>query len=172
MAGLRNWTERSEARTPVGCRRQVLPPSRVRKTTPSPPATQPSLSSMKQIERRDASSTWRTSLATTGAASARNAAMMSRIWRRMRGPSVAPGLPLAAARSQRSAGDPALLCERYAASGVSIRNPVAEDAKQRLDRVLQADLLALLVRPARITDRHLEDAQLLLCDLGRELRLQ
>src|SRR5207247_4744416 len=39
-----------------------------------------------------------------------------------------------------------------------IRQPIPHDTKHRLDRVLQADLLALFISPARVADRDLVDA--------------
>src|SRR5271165_2327205 len=57
----------------------------------------------------------------------------------------------------------------------SVTQPVADDAVQRAEGVLQADLLAFLVSAAGIADRYLVDAprrRLALGDLGRDLRLE
>src|SRR5262245_40164137 len=56
-----------------------------------------------------------------------------------------------------------------------IRQPIPHDAKERLDRVLEAYLLALLVSAAGVADGHFVDTprrRFLLGDLRRHLRLE
>src|SRR5262245_24979263 len=55
----------------------------------------------------------------------------------------------------------------------SIRQPVANDAPQRLKRVFQSDLLAVFISPARVADWNLVDAPFrpALGDLGGEFGL-
>ena len=53
-----------------------------------------------------------------------------------------------------------------------VRDPEPEHGGERADAVAPADLLALLVGPARVADRDLEDPRLALRELDRELGLE
>src|SRR5579859_1207211 len=138
---------RSDARTPVGCRSQLWPPSMVCQTMPSSPAAQPSFLSQNWTACRGASSKRRNSAAAAQGTSA--ALRMSALKTgRMAG-------PLSRFRAARSSGPRR-----------SIKHPVPDDAVQRVERILQPDLLAFLVGPARVADRHLVDAPARVAVLG------
>src|SRR5262249_8932234 len=146
---------------------QVSPPSMVCQMTPSSPTAQPSLASTNWTACRAASSKWRVSAARAGAAQAAPTASASRKGR-MRSPLVPDGL------GGRREAEVFLLPSPPRGEGRSafclLKEPVPDDAEESLNRVLEADLLTLLVRAARVTDRHLVDAPrrvALLGDLGR-----
>src|SRR6266545_788338 len=146
-------------------------------TTPSSPTAQPSLASANWTACREASSKWRSAARAQGARAAptASAARKGRI-----------DSPLVPDRQGVDGGwwvvdgeaEQSVFTIHHPPSTIhrlSIEQPVAHDAVERLQRVFQADFLALFVRSARIAHRNLVNAPrgaALLGDLRGDLRLE